>query len=81
LENQKNQKDQKKSNFSGIDKYAKYSAITFQMIAIILVAVWGGLKLDEKFNDGNPLFIIILGLLGVFAGIYLAVKDFINFRK
>lgn len=51
------------------------------MIAIILVGVWGGLKLDEKFNEGNPLFIIILGLLGVFAGIYLAVKDFINFRK
>jgi len=81
LENQKNQKDQKKSKFSGIDKYAKYSSIAFQMIAIILVAVWGGLKLDEKFRNGQPLFIIIFSLLGVFIAIYIAIKDFINFGK
>jgi len=51
------------------------------MIAIILVAVWGGLKLDEKFNQGNPLFIIIFSILGVFVALYVALKDFIDISK
>jgi F0F1-type ATP synthase assembly protein I len=55
--------------------------MAFEMIAIILVAVWGGLKLDEKFNGGRPLFVVILSILGVFVALYTALRDFINFRK
>jgi hypothetical protein len=48
------------------------------MIAIILVTTWGGLKLDEVAGFKNPVFVIILSLLGVFAAIYFAVKEFIK---
>jgi len=48
------------------------------MIVIILVTVWGGNKLDKLFGLGTPVFTIILSLLGVFAAIYTAVKDFIK---
>jgi len=51
------------------------------MIAIILVAVWGGLKLDEKYNGGKPLFIVIFSILGVFIALYTALRDFIRFKK
>ena len=79
----KNKKDQKekKSKYSGLENYAKYTGIAFQMIVIILLAVWGGLKLDEKYNEEEPLFIIILSILGVFLALYVALKDFINFGK
>jgi hypothetical protein len=48
------------------------------MIAIILVTTWGGLKLDKIMGFENPVFVIILSLLGVFAAIYFAVKEFIK---
>lgn len=77
----KKEQEEKKSKFSGLENYAKYTGIVFQMIAVILIAVWGGLRLDEKFNEGEPLFIIIFSVLGVFIALYVALKDFIKFGK
>ncbi len=74
-----NQKNQKKSKNSGPGRYFRYTGIAFEMIAIILIAVWGGLKLDEKYNHGNPLFIVIFSILGVFIALYSALRDFIKF--
>jgi F0F1-type ATP synthase assembly protein I len=48
------------------------------MIGIILVTVWGGVKLDKLTGWNTPVFTIVLSLLGVFAAIYIAVKDFIK---
>jgi F0F1-type ATP synthase assembly protein I len=48
------------------------------MIVIILVTVWGGIKLDKLFGLVTPVFTVILSLLGVLAAIYTAVKDFIK---
>ena len=48
------------------------------MIAIIALTTWGGVKLDKILGLSTPVFTIILSLLGVFAGIYVAVKDFIR---
>ena len=62
----------------GLQDYAKYSGIAFQMIVIILVMTWIGTKLDKAAGLNNPVFTIILSLLGVFIGIYVAVKDFIK---
>ena len=62
----------------GIKDFAKYSGIAFQMIGIILVTTWGGIKLDKLTGFDKPVFTIILSLLGVFAAIYTAVKDFIK---
>jgi len=49
-----------------------------QMVVIILITTWGGIKLDDLLGYEKPLFTIILSLLGVFAAIYTAVKDFIK---
>ena len=54
----------------------KYSAMTFQMAAIIALGVWGGLKLDEYFCLKKfPAFTISLSLLSVVASIYFVIKD------
>lgn len=71
----KNQTDQ---GSKGIKDFARYSGIAFQMIGIILIATWGGMKLDKMTSFEKPVFTIILSLLGVFAAIYTAVKDLIK---
>ena len=62
----------------GIHDFARYSGLAFQMIGIILVTVWGGVKLDKLTGWHTPVFTIVLSLLGVFAAIYTAIKDFIK---
>lgn len=57
--------------------YAKYSGLAFQMVIVIAITVWSGVKLDELATT-KPLFTIILSLFGVFTAIYLAVKDLIK---
>jgi hypothetical protein len=48
------------------------------MLAIIFALTWCGIKLDKLLGLETPVFTIILSLLGVFAGIYTALKDFIR---
>ena len=60
-----------------LSSYAKYSGLAFQMGSVIAVAVWGGIKLD-KLMGTNKTFTVILSLTGVFAAIYVALKDFIK---
>jgi F0F1-type ATP synthase assembly protein I len=76
---QKEPKNQKKDQEnSGLGNYAKYSGIGIQMVVIILITVWGGIKLDKLFLLETPVFTVILSLLGVAAAIYTAIKDFIR---
>jgi len=71
-------KNSKKQENKGLNDYGKYSGIAFQMVAIIALTTWGGVKLDKLAGFDKPVFTIILSLLGVFAAIYTAVKDFIK---
>ena len=76
---QKKPKNQEKDPGNrGLNNYAKYSGIGVQMVIIILITVWGGIKLDKLFLLETPVFTIILSLLGVAAAIYTAIKDFIR---
>ena len=71
-------KNQKSLQNKGIKDFARYSGMAFQMIGIILVTVWGGVKLDKLTGWHTPVFTIVLSLLGVFAAIYTSIKDFIK---
>jgi len=71
-------KNLKKLQSKGLKDFARYSSLAFQMIGIILISVWGGVKLDKLTGWQTPVFTIVLSLLGVFAAIYTAVKDFIK---
>lgn len=56
--------------------WMKYSGMAFQMIGVILAFVFAGIYLD-RWLDTDPLFLIVLSLLGVAGGLYAALKDFI----
>jgi F0F1-type ATP synthase assembly protein I len=71
-------KSPKKLQNKGLQEYGRYSGIVFQMAGIILVTVWGGVKLDKLTGWHTPVFTIVLSLLGVTAAIYTAIKEFIK---
>jgi ATP synthase protein I len=71
-------KNQKSLSNKGLNDFGRYSGMAFQMIAIILVTTWGGIELDKLAKFHTPVFTIILSILGVFAAIYTAIKDFIR---
>lgn len=58
--------------------FARYSGMGFQMIAIILLFYWAGSKLDQRAATEKPVYTAILTVLGVFAGLYIVLKDFLG---
>lgn len=48
------------------------------MLAIILLGVFGGIKLDQWLKLELPVFTVILSILSVIFAIYYAVKDLIR---
>ncbi|MBN1132440.1 MAG: AtpZ/AtpI family protein [Bacteroidales bacterium] len=58
--------------------YARYSGMAFQMIAVILIFFWAGSKLDKRSAFEKPVYTAVFTILGVFAGLYLSLKDFIR---
>jgi F0F1-type ATP synthase assembly protein I len=78
---QPNPQNQNKDKETGLQTYARYSGLAFQMIAIILAFVWMGKKIDEHYFDGRSIFIIVLSLLGIFVAMYIALKDLLKPTK
>ncbi|MBN2175163.1 MAG: AtpZ/AtpI family protein [Bacteroidales bacterium] len=70
-----NQKDRRKNN---LNNYAKYSGIAMQMLVIILLGIWGGVKLDEWLNLKFPVFTVLLSFLSVAAAIYSVIREFLK---
>ena len=70
-------KKEKKS----LDNYARYSSIAFQMLIIILIGVFGGIKLDEWLKLSVPVFTIVLSILAVILSIYTVTRDLLKQRK
>jgi len=82
--NQKSQPDHpkkrrtEKQNNDNLKSYARYSGMAVQMIVIIVIMTYSGVWLDERREAETPVFTLILSLLGVFAALYFALKDFIG---
>src|SRR5690606_41505752 len=53
--------------------YLKYSGLAFQMVAIMLAAVWGGRWLDAYFQTNTPWWTLGLLLVAVFASMYSVI--------
>ncbi|RYU78910.1 AtpZ/AtpI family protein [Hymenobacter persicinus] len=64
-----------KSNDSDrLRSFAKYSGLGFQMLAIIGLCTYGGLKLDEHYHTRNPWFTIGLMVFGLVAATYQIIR-------
>ena len=59
--------------------YARYSAMGIQMLVIIALGTYGGLKLDAYLGIKKPpVFTVIFSLLSVAIAIYYVVKDLLK---
>jgi len=77
----KNQNSETKNKKAHSD-FAKYSAIGFQMIAIMVIGVLGGMKLDKWITGIEfPVFTIVLTISSVVFATYYAIKDFLKPQK
>ncbi|WP_118975449.1 AtpZ/AtpI family protein [Taibaiella koreensis] len=47
----------------------KYAAVGTQMMVLLGLGVWGGLKLDEKLHS-SPAFLVILPVVALFVSLY-----------
>jgi F0F1-type ATP synthase assembly protein I len=64
-----------------LSDYARYSNLAFQMIAILLVGAFGGIKLDKWLHLTFPIFTVLLSFIAVVLAIYLGLKDFMHPKK
>lgn len=76
---EKNEKEPKEN--SGPRKWAILSGIGFQMGATIFLCAWAGKKLDERYPSEKNWFTIGLVLFGVFASLYIVLKQVKNLNK
>ena len=64
-----------KSKKKPLNEYARYSAIGFQMAAIIFLCTWGGVKLDAWLQLKIPVFTVVLSLASVALSLYYFLRD------
>jgi F0F1-type ATP synthase assembly protein I len=69
-----NQKKEKNNPENGLSAYSRYSTIAIEMVVIILIASFGGVKLDKAAGT-EPVFTVILSLLGVVTAMWLVIKE------
>ena len=58
-----------------LKNFAIFSGIAIQMGVTIFLFAWLGRWLDDTYNEGNKLYLIILTLIGVSISIYVVIKQ------
>ena len=61
-----------------LKSYAKYSALGFQMIAIIGVFAFIGYKIDAANNHETQWVTALLSLIGVFISLFIVIRSVKN---
>lgn len=70
--------NQQKPKRPQLHNYAWYTSIALQMLAIILLSAFAGVKLDAWLKIRLPVFTITLSLAGVIIAIYQVTKDLLK---
>lgn len=58
-----------------MNTYLRFSALAFQMAAIIGLLTYAGFKLDQKYSISNHLFTIFGSLAGIGVSFYFVFKE------
>lgn len=71
----------KKELNQSLKLYSRYSSIAVQMLLIILIGVFGGMKIDQWIAWEFPVFTITLSVIAVILSIYIVTKDLLGKHK
>lgn len=55
--------------------------MAFQLLGAILFGTFAGQWIDKKMGNAKPYATIVGSLVGIFTGLYIALKDFIHSSK
>ncbi|WP_347157472.1 AtpZ/AtpI family protein [Pontibacter chitinilyticus] len=66
-------KKPKPSRQDDVKPYLRYSGLAFQMIGAMVLAAFGGMKLDAYFHTQHPWCTIVLLVLAVVASMVLVI--------
>ena len=55
--------------------YLKYSGLAFQLLAAVGLAAWGGIKLDEYFDNRFPFITLLLVVLALVGSMFLLIRQ------
>ncbi|MFK7834365.1 MAG: AtpZ/AtpI family protein [Winogradskyella sp.] len=66
-----------KVNKSNINSYARFSSIALQMLAIIGVGTFIGIKLDEYYPNAYDTYTIVLALVSVILSMVYVIRRII----
>lgn len=68
-------------NKKQLTSYARYSSIGIQMLAIIGLGTFAGVKLDEKYPNKHTLFTVFFSLVSVLIAIFYVIKRILAIAK
>ena len=74
-------KDQEQKPKEQLNTYVRFYGIGFQMIAIIGLGVYAGIKLDEYYPNKYNLFKIIFSLTSIMMALYFVINKVTKFSK
>ncbi len=73
-----NEQKQPNDGGKGVNAYAKYTGLAFQMIAIIGVFSFAGYKIDEATHHTTKWVTAAMSLIGVFISLYFIIRSVKN---
>ncbi|MCF6295161.1 MAG: AtpZ/AtpI family protein [Flavobacteriaceae bacterium] len=79
--NNNKDKNQDQKPKGQLNTFARFSGLGFQMIAIIGIGSFIGVKLDEKYPNKHNLYTIILSLISVILAIVFIIRRIIAASK
>jgi F0F1-type ATP synthase assembly protein I len=71
------QKDSSASNKPS-NSYLKFTGIAFQMMAVIGIFAYAGVKIDHAAGHNTQWVTALLSLIGVFIAMYIIIKSLKN---
>lgn len=69
-----------KPSEKNVNKYGnamKYAAVGTQMMVLLGLGVFGGMKLDEKLNT-SPLFLVVFPVVALFFSLYQLYRQLVK---
>ncbi len=78
-DNKLQSKDQTKSK--PLNSYSRFSGLVIQMLAIIGLGTFIGVKLDERFPNEHDLYTLIISLSSVILSIVFVIRRIIAASK
>ena len=65
---------EKKKKSKPLNSGLRFANLAFEVVAILLIGVWGGIELDKELNT-SPLFLLLFMFMALFGAGYLFYKN------